>query len=119
MDYGAIDPDQKWYVIRGGVRAALLERPRREEMFWFSYEVTALPETPEPVYVAEFWRGNFEVENEWGARVEKVIAGFVQPRAPGERVWLRGFRPYRLESPDQPRESWTKRFWRRLRGVSK
>lgn len=116
-----IDPNQKWFVIRGGVRAAILERPVWEDMFWFSYEVIALPESPEPVYVAEFWRDTFDVENEWGARISNVWAGKIQPRAPGERVWLRGFRPYRHKSADPPRSStsWTSRLWSRLRRFAK
>jgi hypothetical protein len=111
---GPIIPDQKWFVIRGGVRAALLEHPRQEDMFWFSYEVTALPEAREPVYAPEFWVGVFEVEYAGsGFRMAGVFAGTVQPRAQGERVWLRGFRPYREEPAPSP--SWAKRLWERLR----
>lgn len=103
------------------MRAAILERPVWEDMFWFSYEVVALPDSPEPVYVAEFWRDTFDVENEWGARISNVWAGKIQPRAPGERVWLRGFRPYRHKSADPPRSStpWTSRLWSRLRRFAK
>lgn len=108
-----IDQGQKWFILRDQVRAALLEHPRQEDMFWFSYEVTALPGARESVYVPEFWRDAFEVENEWGGRVAQVFAGKTQPRAQGERVWLRGFVPYRVE-PARPR-SWMKRLWSRLR----
>lgn len=111
---GEIDPHQIWFVVRDGVRAARLERPRFANMFWFSFEVTAMPEARQPVYCAEFWHGTFEVENEWGARVANVWAGTVQPRAPGERVWLRGFRPYRIELHELPR-SWRTRAWSRVR----
>lgn len=111
-----IDENQKWFVVRGGVRAALLENPRQEDMFWFSYEVTALPEAHESVYTSDFWRDVFEVENEWGQRVGNVFAGKVQPRAQGERVWLRGFVPYRLELPQA--QSWAKRLWSRLRRLT-
>jgi hypothetical protein len=108
-----IDQGQKWFIIRDGVRAALLERPRQEDMFWFSYEVTALPGAREPVYAPDFWGASVEVENEWGGRVANVFAGETQPRAPGERVWLRGFVPYRVEPPRS--RSWVKRLWSRLR----
>jgi hypothetical protein len=108
-----IDQTQKWFVIRDGVRAARLEHPRQEDMFWFSYDVTALSEARQSVYAPEFWRDVVEVENEWGRRVGNVFAGKVQPCAPGERVWLRGFAPYRVEPPRPP--SWAKRLWSRLR----
>ena len=110
-----IVPDQKWFVVRDGVRAALLEHPRQEDMFWFSYEVTALPEAREPVYAPEFWRDVIEVEEaSSGIRVGGVFAGKVQPRAQGERVWLRGFAPYRAEPAPQP-QSWATRLWSRFR----
>jgi len=111
----SIDQSQKWFDIRDGVRAALLEHPRQEDMFWFSYEVTALPEAREPVYAPHFWRDVFEVENEWCGRI-RAFAGKVQPSTRGERVWLRGFGPYRVEPP-QP-WSWVKRLWSRLRRLS-
>ena len=84
-------------------------------LFWFSYEVTALPEAREPVYAPHFWRDVFEVENEWCGRI-RAFAGTVQPSTRGERVWLRGFGPYRVEPP-QP-WSWVKRLWSRLRRLS-
>ena len=85
----------RWYVIREGLRAALLEHPRQEDMFWWSYAVTALPQAPGDVYSPEFWQGTTEVEHEGsGFRIRSVYAGRVQPRAQGERVWLRGFIPY-------------------------
>lgn len=109
----AIIPHQKWFVIRDGVRAALLENPRQEDMFWFSYDVTALPEAREPVHAPEFWRDDFDVEDaSSGFRMAHVFAGEVQPRSQGERVWLRGLRPYRAQPTPPP--SWARRSWRRL-----
>ena len=110
------DPDPpRWYVIRDGQRAALLEHPHHEDMFWWSYEVTALPGAPGDVYSPEFWQGTTEVEHERsGFRIASVFAGRVQPRAAGERVWLRGFVPY--PRAPKPPPSWIERvvgFFRR------
>jgi hypothetical protein len=105
----AIVPDQKWFIIRDGVRVALLERPQQEDMFWFSYEVTTLPDALESVSSPDFWRGVFDVEEDTSrVRVGPVFAGKVRPHAEGERVWLRGFVPYRsTDAPEaRPALSW-------------
>lgn len=113
-----IIPDQKWFIIRNDVRVALLEHPRQEDMFWFSYEVSTLPDAVESISSPEFWRGVFEVEEGISRiRVGPVFAGRVRPRAEGERVWLRGFVPYRSTDSTQtpPARSWVARLASRFR----
>jgi hypothetical protein len=112
----AVDPvltgrmHSQWYVIHGGKRVALLDHPQIEDMFWWSYQVTALPDSPADLFSPEFWKGVFEVEDlTSGVRIPGVFAGgpSVQPRANGQRVWLRGFYPMEAEPESR---SWTKRF---------
>ena len=84
----------QWFVIRDSKRVALLECPRREDMFWWSYEVSELPEVIVDLYTPAFWEDVFEIEDaRSGMRIPGVFAGKVRPSAPRQRVWLRGFIP--------------------------
>jgi hypothetical protein len=78
-------------------------------MFWFSYEVSPLPGAHADAFGPEFWRDVFEVEEAVsGVRIAGVFAGKIQPQGPGDRVWLRGFRPYSLGPGETP--SWSDRL---------
>lgn len=91
-------PSPMWFLICDGERIALLERPQQEDMFWWSYEVSGLPEVVADVFSTAFWEDVFEVEDaRSGVRIPGVFAGQVRPTAPRQRVWLRGFIPHPSE----------------------
>jgi len=75
----------------------VLENPRREDMFWWSYEVLTLPNVARDVFSQEFWVDTIEVEDmSTGVRISGVYAGKILPKIQHDRVWLRGFIPYPL-----------------------
>jgi hypothetical protein len=84
-------------LLLNGESVALLKDARREDMFWWSYEVFPLRATSADLFSEIFWDNIFCVEDGSGATVPGVFAGCVTPKASGERVWLRGFVPSRID----------------------
>lgn len=75
----------RWYVLRDRVRAVLLEHPRQENLFWWSYAVSVVPGAEVDPWSPAFWEGTFEVEHERsGVRIaSRLPRGCCKPRMAG------------------------------------
>lgn len=105
-----------WYVEREGRRLAALTKPRFTDMFWTSYVIEPLGETPEDrsrVLQSDFW-------NPRGLTFINRVSGGVAPNAfssaaglVGERVVMRALYVDEPSSFERP-VLWARRLWRAL-----